>query len=1103
MSKNIVIKLSLDNGNFSSTISSSKRDLDRFKKAVGAVDRSLERSEKATRGWGKALRDSIIVLGLSRHAILNLDAALLSIPRSIITASGELERMTQLMKGLSNETSNYQAIINRAQTDTKFVLDLSQASPFEITTMTDSFVKFRSVGLDPTNGSLQALTDSVAKFGGSKEQLKRASIAIQQMAGKGVISMEEMRQQLAESVPDAMKLMARGTGKSMSELTDLISKGAVASTGALNAMFRQMAIENSGAAEEMSQTWVGLVNRLETQMTIFKKRVGDAGYFEEVKEQLRVIVEDLLSSPEALSFAKNLGEGLASAVRGLSAFVKTIYEYKDLIVNIGIFTAAWVVRNKVLSLSLLTSGNSMHKMTNQAVLGIAKWRLFRNELDLVALRARRQNYINSTLAVSTRNVSVVAAQARFALAGFATGIRAVGASMLTLIGGPLGLFTAAVAVALPLMDEFGDKAKELVENINSANLELVTDKEHKALRSSIDLFYEMQGVIDNNSNKGNIFGWIAEDIASDKLESLKETFKEFGGLEGAIKLDGELAELRIKQSLDKISSKIRQSASNDLRAAVNRYKDEVDKVIESTDKDKDKQKETLDDNLQNVFRDYFEVRLQSQRDYREKLLSTGKGYDSKEYRQSLASTEALKSVYEDRLDQFGMEKGGIEESKTKAAAKNAKDFKKLLEKLEDKAASSEAALKGTNTQIAKFNAELKRGEWKFLTPEQKTQLTTLMTAIENNKDALKEAKNNAREYDQALQKISKTAVSIDNTFNKRTNKNKFLKDSMRAKDFVRQLEEISKTVAKSAPDVDSFADSLFRIAELEDSAKKGATESMTAQFSEAAQTIENDLLPSYQRIQGNHHRIIDSLKEWRGQKDLTLTAEQEETYLRYIKALNEKFAREMETPVMKLMRTWENMGENINNVWASAMDGFVDTLADGLVDGEFKMEQFFTSFMKMIVKAQLQGIAANLAMSVFGGGQVIPQTVPGMNSSAATHDSFANGGIMTSKGALELQKYANGGIANRPQVALYGEGSQPEAYVPLPDGRTIPVSIQGGMQGGVGDVQVNVINQTGEPVTAQQQGQPKFDGEQMVLDVVLKNVRRAGPFRDSMKGAMK
>jgi tape measure domain-containing protein len=79
---------------------------------------------------------------------------------------------------------------------------------------------------------------------------------------------------------------------------------------------------------------------------------------------------------------------------------------------------------------------------------------------------------------------------------------------------------------------------------------------------------------------------------------------------------------------------------------------------------------------------------------------------------------------------------------------------------------------------------------------------------------------------------------------------------------------------------------------------------------------------------------------------------------------------------------------------------------------------------------------------------------------------FAEGGVMTDRGPLPLRRYASGGIADSPQIAMFGEGRQPEAYVPLPDGRRIPVAMQGG-GGSVtfhgGDVHVNVANSNASP----------------------------------------
>jgi tape measure domain-containing protein len=71
----------------------------------------------------------------------------------------------------------------------------------------------------------------------------------------------------------------------------------------------------------------------------------------------------------------------------------------------------------------------------------------------------------------------------------------------------------------------------------------------------------------------------------------------------------------------------------------------------------------------------------------------------------------------------------------------------------------------------------------------------------------------------------------------------------------------------------------------------------------------------------------------------------------------------------------------------------------------------------------------------------VGNTVPTVSASGGT---FAMGGIMTPDGPLPLNRYASGGIADSPQIALFGEGRTPEAYVPLPDGRRIPVAMQGG-----------------------------------------------------------
>lgn len=73
---------------------------------------------------------------------------------------------------------------------------------------------------------------------------------------------------------------------------------------------------------------------------------------------------------------------------------------------------------------------------------------------------------------------------------------------------------------------------------------------------------------------------------------------------------------------------------------------------------------------------------------------------------------------------------------------------------------------------------------------------------------------------------------------------------------------------------------------------------------------------------------------------------------------------------------------------------------------------------------------------------------------------FAEGGVMTAQGPVPLRRYAAGGIASSPQMALFGEAGMPEAYVPLPDGRSIPVALN---QNGA-EPRVTVHNYSGAQV---------------------------------------
>jgi lambda family phage tail tape measure protein len=134
-----------------------------------------------------------------------------------------------------------------------------------------------------------------------------------------------------------------------------------------------------------------------------------------------------------------------------------------------------------------------------------------------------------------------------------------------------------------------------------------------------------------------------------------------------------------------------------------------------------------------------------------------------------------------------------------------------------------------------------------------------------------------------------------------------------------------------------------------------------------------------------------------------------------------------------------NVAKASENLFTSAFKGMEDALVTWATTGKDVSRQLFdqiiADIIRMQVRASVTGPAASFIKSAFG---------------------FATGGVMTSDGPMPLKAYASGGVATSPQLALFGEGSMNEAFVPLPDGKRIPVSLKGGGGGAV------IVNQ---PIT--------------------------------------
>lgn len=336
----IRIELELKDGSFVSGMLRAGQSLESFKKELARLDphfrkvqgtadgviKSMNRVDASTRSLLSTLRDVSIVAGASAMAFQALTGASNGLVGNIIKVNAEMEKLKFQMIGMSQAADP----IQEAAANVEYLRQKATEAPFSIRELTSTFVKLRASGIEDTNKSMQALVDGIAAFGGSDEQLHRVTLGITQMAGKGVIQMEEMRQQLGESMPTAMRLMARSMGISVAELVDAIGTGKLEAKTALAGFTAELNRAYGGSAQRMMQTFSGQVTQLQAN---FQRLATEEGgqlklFFENLKGYLQEF-NAFLASPQAKAMADGLGSALNSIASAGVTAAKTLYQFRE------------------------------------------------------------------------------------------------------------------------------------------------------------------------------------------------------------------------------------------------------------------------------------------------------------------------------------------------------------------------------------------------------------------------------------------------------------------------------------------------------------------------------------------------------------------------------------------------------------------------------------------------------------------------------------------------------------------------------------------------------------------------------------------------------
>jgi len=180
----------------------------------------------------------------------------------------------------------------------------------------------------------------------------------------------------------------------------------------------------------------------------------------------------------------------------------------------------------------------------------------------------------------------------------------------------------------------------------------------------------------------------------------------------------------------------------------------------------------------------------------------------------------------------------------------------------------------------------------------------------------------------------------------------------------------------------------------------------------------------------------------------------------------------------------------VQSVFGTVTKGMEDSLTQFFMTGKAGWKDFANSVVEQIVRIQMQKAVAGVATSALE--MLGPSVIGSANGNAFNGGqlvhAFANGGAFTNT------------IATGPTIApmaLFGEAG-PEAIMPLARDSSGRLGVRSSSEGTQAvAVSVNVTNASSQPVNASA-SQPKWDGKQWVIGVVLEDLNRGGPIHQAL-----
>lgn len=317
-------------------------ELAKAKAAVGDNTEEVRRLERELRRVSRATAEHRSRVDAARAAMssgakqvlafaaayVSLNAAFGLVQKGLNLVRDGIYSMLQTgdqFEGMQTQLTALMGSIEGGEKATEWIKQFTRDTPLQLQDVTEAFTLLKAFGLDPMDGTLQAITDQSEKLGGGMEKLTGISSALGQAWAKQKLQGEEILQLVERGVP-VWDLLQKVTGKNTEQLQELSSKGKLG-RDVIRDLIAEIGKAAEGSAAANMSRLTGIVSNLRDVAADFLDRIANSGAMDYVKQQLLGVADaiDQMDKDGRLDrLAASLSDAFIQASEWLKRFVTDV-----------------------------------------------------------------------------------------------------------------------------------------------------------------------------------------------------------------------------------------------------------------------------------------------------------------------------------------------------------------------------------------------------------------------------------------------------------------------------------------------------------------------------------------------------------------------------------------------------------------------------------------------------------------------------------------------------------------------------------------------------------------------------------------------------------